>query len=97
MPAYALFIRENTIDQSELDIYASLVPASLKSHSPRILAAYGEQEVVEGPPSEGVVLVEFPTLEAAKSWYHSPEYQAAAQHRLKGATYRGILFAGIEP
>ncbi|WP_312417676.1 DUF1330 domain-containing protein [Comamonas sp.] len=96
MTAYALFIREETIDQSELDLYASLVPASLNTHSPKILAAYGEQEVVEGPPCEGVVLVEFPTLELASAWYHSPEYQNAVQHRLKGARYRGILLAGSD-
>jgi uncharacterized protein (DUF1330 family) len=96
MTAYALFIREETLDQSELDLYASLIGTTFEKFSPRILTAYGAQEVVEGPDTEGVVLVEFPSFELASQWYHSPEYQAVVQHRLKGARYRGIILQGYE-
>ena len=30
---------------------------------------------------EGVVLIEFPDVAAAKAWYESPAYQKAKQHR----------------
>ena len=67
MAAYAVFIRESTLDQSELDAYTPKAEASLEGHQVTVLAAYGQQEVLEGPPVEGVVIVEFPTIEDAKT------------------------------
>jgi uncharacterized protein (DUF1330 family) len=29
------------------------------------------------------------------AWYHSPDYQAVAQHRFKGASYRGFVVEGL--
>jgi len=43
-----------------------------------------------------VVLLKFPDMAAARAWYHSPAYQAAKVHRLKGAEYRVILVDGVE-
>ena len=95
MPAYVIFIRERTIDQSELDAYEKLAPASLEGLPIKFLAAYGRLEVLEGPVPEGVAIAEFPSLEEAKQWYESHAYQAAAQHRFKGSTYRGLIVEGI--
>jgi uncharacterized protein (DUF1330 family) len=63
MSAYCVFIRETTRDQSELDIYTPLAGASLAGHAVKVLAAYGQQEVLEGPDVEGVVIIEFPTMD----------------------------------
>jgi len=95
MPAYVIFIRERTLDQSELDAYAKMAGPSLEGLPINFLAAYGRQEVLEGPAPEGVAIAEFPSLEEAKRWYESPAYQAAALHRFKGATYRGLIVEGV--
>ena len=95
MPAYVIFIRERTLDPSELEAYARAAPPSLAGWPIKFLAAYGRQEVLEGPVPEGVAIAEFLSLEEAKQWYESPAYQAAAQHRFKGATYRSIIVEGI--
>jgi uncharacterized protein (DUF1330 family) len=95
MPAYVIFIRERTLDQSELDAYAKAVGPTLEGLPIKFLAAYGRQEVLEGPAPEGVAIAEFPSLEEAKQWYQSAEYQAVAQHRFKGATYRGLIVEGV--
>jgi uncharacterized protein (DUF1330 family) len=95
MSAYLIFIRKRTLDQSELDAYAKAVGPSLEESPFKFLAAYGRQQVLEGPAPEGVAIAEFPSLEAAKQWYESPAYQAAAQHRFKGATYRGLIVEGV--
>ena len=95
MPAYVIFIRERTLDPSELEAYARAAPPSLEGLPIKFLAAYGRQEVLEGPAPEGVAIAEFPSVEEAKQWYESPAYQAAAQHRFKGATYRGLIVEGI--
>ncbi len=94
MPAYAIFIREATTDNAELDAHGPLAEASLTGHPVQVLAAYGAQEALEGPPVEGVVILEFPTRAAARAWYDSPAYRAAREHRFKGATYRAVLIEG---
>jgi uncharacterized protein (DUF1330 family) len=95
MPAYIVFIREQTLDESELKAYWSKAPASLEDHPIKVLAAYGKHVTLEGPDVEGVVVAEFPSSEAARAWYDSPEYQAAAQHRFRGAVYRGMIVEGV--
>jgi uncharacterized protein (DUF1330 family) len=95
MPAYVIFIRERTHDQSELDMYAKAMEPLLAGAPVKFLAAYGRQHVLEGDAPEGVAIAEFPSLEEAQRWFESPAYQAAAQHRFKGATYRGIIVEGL--
>jgi len=96
MSAYGIFIRETTRDRSELDAYTPKAAASMAGHAIKVLAAYGRQEVLEGPEAEGVVIVEFPTMEEAKAWYDSPAYRDARQHRFRGADYRAIFVEGVK-
>jgi uncharacterized protein (DUF1330 family) len=93
-PAYVIFIRERTRDAAELKTYTPKAAASLDGHPVTMLAAYGRQEVLEGPQAEGVVVVRFPSFAEAKAWYDSPAYRAAREHRFKGADYRAILVEG---
>jgi uncharacterized protein (DUF1330 family) len=95
MATYIVFTRESTQDQSELNIYQSKVRKTFEGHPIKVLAAYGPQQVLEGPAPEGVVIVEFPTTMAAREWYDGPAYQAIVQHRFKGATYRTVLVEGV--
>lgn len=76
MSAYIVFTREKTLDGAELQIYWDKIRATFKGHEVKVLAAYGHHEVLEGDPVEGVVIAEFPSFEAAQSWYHSEAYQA---------------------
>ena len=91
MPAYVVFLREKTLDVSELENYWSKAPATLDGRPIKVLAAYGRHVTLEGPDVEGVVIAEFPSLEEARAWYDSPAYQEAAQHRFQGAVYRGVI------
>lgn len=95
MAAYMIFVREKTLDNSELETYQSKVPPSLEGHSIEVLAAYGRHVTLEGPDIEGVVVARFPTLEEAQAWYNSPAYQEAAQHRFRGAVYRGFIVESL--
>jgi uncharacterized protein (DUF1330 family) len=95
MSAYIVFIREKTVDQSELEIYWQKVPAAMADQPIKPLAAYGRHVTLEGPEVEGVVIAEFPSLEEARAWYESPAYQDAVQHRLRGAVYRGLIVEGV--
>ncbi|WP_010582014.1 DUF1330 domain-containing protein [Schlesneria paludicola] len=95
MSAYIVFMREKTLNQSELEAYWSKVQSTMQGYSLKVLAAYGRHQTLEGPDVEGVVIAEFPTLEEAREWYDSPAYQEAAKHRFHGAVYRGLIVDGV--
>lgn len=95
MTAYALFIRDLTRNPDEMATYTAKAGPSLAGHPAQVLAAYGNQEILEGPGVEGVVIVEFPSMEAARAWYESPAYREAREHRFRGADYRAILVEGL--
>ncbi|MDZ7279701.1 DUF1330 domain-containing protein [Pantoea eucrina] len=95
MPAYMVMIKDETLDKDELATYSQKAGAARGDHPLTPLAFYGDMEVLEGRDAEGVVLLEFPDVDAAKAWYHSPAYQEAKAHRLKGANYRVILVKGV--
>lgn len=94
MPAYMIFIREQTLDRTELEAYWAKVASTLDGVPIKVLSAYGPHVVLEGPDIEGVVIAEFPSTEAARRWYDSPAYQDAANHRKLGAIYRGLIVEG---
>ena len=84
MPAY-LVARARVDDPARYKRYADLVDPIVAKFGGRPLARGGRCEVLEGPGGfNRVVVIEFPSLEQARSYYHSAEYQAAAQHRREG-------------
>ena len=95
MSAYVIFIRNSTKDPAEFAIYGQKAGAARGDHKMSPLVFYGDLEVLEGDPAEGVVIVQFPSMDEAKAWYESPAYQDAKAHRLKGADYRVILAKGL--
>ncbi len=94
MAAYLLALRERTTNPAELEMYGKKAQAA-PSDNLKALAVYGKIETLEGAAFEGAVILEFPTVEDAQKWYRSPEYQAARQHRLKGADYRFLIVQGL--
>ena len=95
MSAYIIFTRVKTLDPAEMKIYNDNVRETIKGHNVKILAAYGRKEVLEGPEHEGIVLMEFPTMEEAKAWYESPAYLKVRVHRFNGAEYRAVIVEGL--
>ena len=56
----------------------ALTPAALAKYQGRFIARGGESVTLEGPEEiRRLSVVEFPNLELAKTFYASPEYQAA--------------------
>lgn len=95
MTTYAVFIRDVTTNPAELEVYGRKSQAGTEGHPLTRLAVYGAFEVLEGPPIEGAVILQFPSMDDAKSWYNSPLYQDALQHRLAGAKYRAFFIEGL--
>jgi uncharacterized protein (DUF1330 family) len=96
MPVYMLFIRENPIrDKAAMETYSRMNRDGPRDPNLRPLTVYGAIEAIEGKAPDGMVMLQFPTAEDAKAWYNSPSYQAAMQHRLKGADYRVMIVQGM--
>jgi uncharacterized protein (DUF1330 family) len=96
MPVYMLFIREGAVrDQSEMDEYRRVNRQGPPDPKLKPLVMYGAIESVEGTAPDGMVMLQFPTVEDAKAWYNSPSYQAALPHRMKGADYRAFIVQGL--
>ena len=95
MSAYIVFTRERTRDADELKVYSGKAGPTLAGHPVKPLVAYGKSETLEGAPIEGAVILEFPTLEAAKAWYDSPAYVEARAHRFAAADYRCFVTEGL--
>ena len=75
MPAY-LVGRVEVRDPSWVEEYGPKVQALVQKHGGRYLVRGGELDVVEGAasPSSVMVVIEFPSMEQARAWYHDPEY-----------------------
>jgi uncharacterized protein (DUF1330 family) len=77
-------------DQAKYDEYRAGVAAPFEKYGATFLARGGSFDVVEGHAKERHIVVEFPSVEAAKECFHSPEYQAAKAKR-KGASENDVI------
>lgn len=75
--------------------YQALAPAAFAAHGARFLARGGAHEVLEGPVLDRHVVIEFPSLAAARACYHSPEYQSAKARRDGAATAHVVIVEGL--
>ncbi|MBK8630636.1 MAG: DUF1330 domain-containing protein [Sphingomonadales bacterium] len=91
MAAYIVFTRERLRDQAAMDAYSAKAGPSLAGHEGKPHAYYGKHETLEGAPIDGAVIIEFPSIDAAKAWYDSPAYTEARAHRFQGADYRVFI------
>ena len=88
MTVFMVFEREATTDANELKLYGETVGAARGDHPMTALVYNGKLDVLEGGPVENVVVLSFPTAEAARAWYDSPAYQVALAHRKAGSNHR---------
>lgn len=92
MAAYV--IAGNTVtDAGTMGEYSGLVQATLEPFGGKFLVRGGNFDVVEGAWSAArVVVVEFPSRDHARDWYHSDAYQAIIQKRFDGARTDFLIF-----
>jgi len=95
MSTYLVFTRDKMLDEKEFAVYSAEAKQTVAGHPLKVLAFYGAHEDLEGPATEGTVIFEFPNRQAAMTWYNSPAYRKAREHRFEGAVYRVTLVEGI--
>ncbi|MYW64775.1 DUF1330 domain-containing protein [Streptomyces sp. SID8379] len=76
MTAYVIAVLHTTpTTHPDVFTYIERVQATFTPYGGRFLVHGTEGEWVEGPRLGGVVVLEFPDLKAAHTWYESPAYQ----------------------
>lgn len=93
MPAYVISEVEIK-DPAAADRYRVLAAESIAAHGGHYVVRGALPDAVEGSwdPARRLVVVEFPTMDAARRWYESTEYAAALEYR-DTALDRRLLFA----
>ena len=95
MAAY-LVVEVEVHDPERYEQYKAMVPPSLEAFSGKFLVRGGRVETLEGDWSpERFVMVEFPSLEQAKSWWTSEGYAEAKALRQATATTQMIVVEGV--
>jgi uncharacterized protein (DUF1330 family) len=84
------------LDPAFIEQYRSLAQATIDKYSGRYVVRGGAVEPVEGDwAPKHIVIVEFPTMERARTWYQSPEYAEALKVRQKALNRRLIFVEGV--
>jgi uncharacterized protein (DUF1330 family) len=95
MTAYIVVDCEVT-DPAKYEDYKKLAPEAIAKHGGRYLARGGQTAMLEGEwrPNR-VVILEFPSLDAARKFYTSVEYTAARRARAGAAKMDIIAVEGV--
>ena len=94
MPAYIIAL-EVIKDREEFDKYRADVHNILDKHKGQTIISNEDIEIIEGEwPYTKTVVIRFPSVDEAKRWYESPEYQKVVQHRFRAAKTNLILVEG---
>lgn len=71
--------------------YTAAAGGTIVAHGGEILVAGPGSEALEGDPYPITVVVKFPSKEALRTWYASPEYQAILHHRLDNTEGAAVI------
>jgi uncharacterized protein (DUF1330 family) len=94
MAAYFISFRDTMKDAARYAAYLEKAGPSLAGHPARLVVANGALTPLEGACPDGVVIIEFPDVAAARAWYDSPAYQAAIGERLAATEGRAVIVEG---
>jgi len=95
MAAYVL-VELSIYDQELYDEYKQLTPDTIAAFGGRFVVRGGHTEHLEGDwYPERIVILEFPTAERAREWWHSEEYTRARLIRQRAADTKMIILKGI--
>jgi uncharacterized protein (DUF1330 family) len=94
MAAYVLGEIEIT-DAAGYGEYTKQVPATIAKYGGRFLVRGGANEALEGDwPKLRRVVLEFPSMEAARNWWSSPDYEKPKAMRQAASKGRLLLMEG---
>jgi uncharacterized protein (DUF1330 family) len=97
MAAYFIANIEVT-DPEAFERYRAAVPPVIAAHGGRYIVRGGTTQTLEGSlPLGRVVILEFPSIEAARGFYDSPDYAPLLALRLASTRSDVVLVEGYVP
>ena len=95
MAAY-IIARIDVTDADQYEHYKAAAPAAIAKYGGTYLTRGGAVETVEGDQeSRRVVILQFPDMDAARTFYDSPEYTAAREKRAGAASGQFLIVEGL--
>jgi uncharacterized protein (DUF1330 family) len=92
---YVIFT-ETVRDRVAYDAYVEKAIPTILESGGRPIVVQDDPEVIEGQFAPRVVVLEFDSVEAARSWYGSPAYQAVISERLASADADAAIVGEFE-
>src|SRR5574337_201295 len=94
MPKGYVIARVDITNPEAYARYAQAASKAIADHGGKALARGGRSEALEGKARARNVVLEFESYEAARAYFHSPEYQAARALRHGAAEMEMVLVEG---
>lgn len=93
-----VIITEAIHDAAGMDAYGHKAIPTMMEAGGKVIVVDENPDVLEGDRQSGrVVILEFESVEAARAWYQSPEYQAVIPLRRAAAKASFVLVSGFDP
>jgi uncharacterized protein (DUF1330 family) len=91
-PAQALYVSEFTVKNAEaLQPYRDAVDATFKPYGGYYVVRGGAVTPLEGETNTRIVVIGFDSVERAKAWYNSAEYQKIRPIRVQNTNSRTYI------
>ncbi len=95
MPAY-LIVDIDVTDPAGYQAYRQMVGPIVQAGGGRFIVRGGAIDVLEGEwRPRRVVMLEFPSMDMAREWYHGEGYAEAKALRLRTAVCNVVLVEGL--
>jgi uncharacterized protein (DUF1330 family) len=95
MPSAYILANVTVTNPTQYEDYRKFSSLAMQAHGAEVCIRGGAVQVLEGDwTPERVVLLKFPSKEAAQAFYDSPEYGRARQAREGAAVMRMVLIEG---
>ena len=87
--------RVDVRDPERYKDYVATAKPAFEKYGAHFLVRGGAHEAMEGKARARNVVIEFPSIQAARDCYNSPEYQAAKAIRVTVAEAEMVLVEGV--
>ncbi len=96
MPGAYIIANVRVTNPEQYEEYKKFSSAAFQANGVEVLARGGKVEVLEGDwTPDRMVLLKFPSIDAARAFYDSSEYKVARQAREGAAVMRMVILEGL--
>jgi len=96
MPKGYMIFTEDIRDDAGMNVCAQQAIPTITQAGGRVIVADDVPELIEGPGTVSGPSLSVDSVEAARNWYRSPEYQGIVGLRHAAADSNAVIVAGFE-